>query len=174
MYRAALPTQYVITPGADAIVPGTTDTANHTDDGDYGSVLCRSLFKFRGQHRVTRLTLILTDASTSRLANEPGGYVRTQCLPALTLNVGPYDFDDHSVCGRICVPDSSRSAARVSRADNAASSPRSSGVEPNRIFNIEWRNLLFNNNGRGKTAPYGCMRIRSGLTSASDVIIGYA
>src|SRR4029453_5219889 len=27
------PQQYVITPGTDTIVPGTTDTGNHTDDG---------------------------------------------------------------------------------------------------------------------------------------------
>ncbi len=82
------PTQYVITPGADTIVPGTTDTGNHVDDGDT-SVALPFPFKLYGNTYNS-----VNVNSNGRLdfvtVNETGGYV-TACLPASPI-VGPFDY----------------------------------------------------------------------------------
>src|SRR5206468_6353712 len=80
--------QYTFTTGSDSIVPGTTDTGNHTDDGDTFVALPFSFQLYDQSFNGVNVS------SNGRLdfvtVNEPGGY-QTACLPP-PPNVGPYDF----------------------------------------------------------------------------------
>ena len=74
------------------------------------------------------------------VANEPGGYI-TACLPA-PPNVGPYDFTifgawedqrtDFGLSGCASFP-----------GGNCGVFTSVSGSAPDRVFNIEWRTVLF-------------------------------
>src|SRR5262249_11210463 len=92
------PQQYVFTPGTDPIVPGTTDTGNHVDDGD---TLINLPFSFQLYDQTYNAVNI---SSNGRLdfvtANEPGGYI-TACLPP-PPNQGPYDFTVFALWNDLC------------------------------------------------------------------------
>jgi hypothetical protein len=83
------PSQYVITNGADAIVPGDTDIGNHVDDGDTFVALPFSFQLYDQTYNGVNVS------SNGRLdfvvANEPGGYI-SACLPP-PPNVGSYDYN---------------------------------------------------------------------------------
>ena len=67
------PQQYVFTEGTDTIVPGTTDTGNHIDDGD---TLVPLPFAFQLYDQTYNAVNV---SSNGRLdfvtVNEPGGYI---------------------------------------------------------------------------------------------------
>src|SRR5436190_9088000 len=71
--------QYMITAGSDPIVAGTTDTGNHTDDGDT-LVSLPFTFQFYNQN-FTSVNVSSNGHLDFVTVNEPGGYV-TSCLPA--------------------------------------------------------------------------------------------
>ena len=78
----------MFTTGTDTIVPGDTDTGNHTDDGDTFVALPFS-FQLYGQ-TFTGVNVNSNGRLDFVTINEPGGYM-TACLPA-PPNVGPYDY----------------------------------------------------------------------------------
>ena len=133
------PSQYVITSGTDTIVAGATDTGNHADDSDtmvalpfpfqlYGNTYTSVMVNSNG-----RLDFVTT--------NEPGGYV-TACLPA-PPNVGPYDYTIFPLWEDMRTD--SQSGCSGFPGGQCGIFTSVSGVAPNRIFNIEWRTVLFNN-----------------------------
>ena len=132
--------QYVITQGTDTIVPGNTDIGNHCDGCDTFIPLP---FNFQ-LYGTTYNGVNVSD--NGRLdfvnVNEPGGYI-TACLPAPPgyFTGLPYDntifalWQDMrtDVVGDGC--DSFSSGCGVFTSVT--------GSAPNRIFNIEWRTVLY-------------------------------
>jgi N-acetylneuraminic acid mutarotase len=156
--------QYTITGGTDPIVPGDTDTGLHTDDGDTFVALPFS-FSFCGQ------TFDGVNVNTNgRLdfvcVNEPVGY-QTACLPA-PPNQCPYDYtifplwEDQRT-------DIGLSGCASFPGGNCGIFTSVSGSAPNRIFNIEWRTVLFNDNDA--TQNYEA-RLYENEPGKFDVIIG--
>src|SRR5262249_43049392 len=80
--------QYAFTTGSDPIVPGTTDTGNHTDDGDtfvelpFSCSLCDQSYNGGNVNSNGRLDFVCI--------NEPNGYA-SACLPA-PPNVCAFDY----------------------------------------------------------------------------------
>ena len=132
--------QYAITQGTDGIVPGDTDIGNHCDGCDTFVPL-----PFNFQLYGTTFTGVNV-GDNGRLdfvnVNEPGGYI-TACLPAPPgyFTGLPYDntlfalWQDMrtDVVGDGC--DSFSSGCGVFTSVT--------GSAPNRIFNIEWRTVLY-------------------------------
>jgi len=131
--------QYSITPGTDTIVPGDTDIGNHTDDGDTFLSLPFSFQVYNQTYNDVNVS------SNGRLdfvtPNEPGGF-ETYCLPPPFCNIGSYDFTIFGLWEDM----------RTDAQPGCASFPGGkcgiftsvTGSAPNRIFNIEWRTVLFN------------------------------
>jgi hypothetical protein len=137
------PSQYVITEGTDAIVPGDTDIGNHTDDGDTFVALPFTFQLYDQTYNGVNIS------SNGRLdfvvVNEPGGYI-SACLPA-PPNQGPYDFtifgvwEDQRTDTNFPLP-----GCASFPGGNCGIFTSVSGSAPNRIFNIEWRTVLFADN----------------------------
>jgi hypothetical protein len=132
------PSQYVVTSGTDTIVPGTTDTGNHVDDGD---TLVPLPFTFQLYDQTYNAVNV---SSNGRLdfvvANEPGGYI-SACLPA-PPNVGSYDFTVFPSWTDQCTDNTPGNCG----GDNCTGCGIFTTVEgspPNRIFDIEWRTVLY-------------------------------
>jgi len=135
------PSQYVIAEGVDTIVPGDTDIGNHTDDGDTFVALPFSFQLYDQSFNGVNVS------SNGRLdfvtVNEPGGY-QTACLPP-PPNVGPSDFSIFGVWEDQRT-DFGLSGCASFPGGNCGIFTSVSGSAPNRIFNIEWRTVLFNDN----------------------------
>jgi len=135
------PSQYVITNGTDTIVPGDTDTGNHIDDGDTFVALP---FPFQLYDQTYNGVNV---SSNGRLdfvcVNEFGGYI-TSCLPA-PPNQCPYDYTIFSVWEDQRT-DFGLSGCASFPGGNCGIFTSVSGSAPNRIFNIEWRTVLFADN----------------------------
>ena len=133
------PANYVIAAGADPIVPGTTDTGNHGDDVDTAVALPFPFVLYGNTYNSVNVS------SNGRLdfvvANESGGYV-TACLPPPN-NVGPYDFTIFPLWEDMRTD--SQSGCSGFPGGTCGIFTSVSGVAPNRIFNIEWRTVLFSN-----------------------------
>jgi hypothetical protein len=158
------PSQYVITPGTDAIVPGTTDTGNHCDDCDTSVTL-----PFPVQLYNQSFTAVNVD-SNGRLdfvtPNEPGGYI-TSCLPA-PPNIGPYDYTVFGLWHDLRTDIGLSGCSHFANGCGIFTSV--SGSAPNRIFNIEWHAVEFANN-----ANYANFEVRlyeNDPTLRFDVIYG--
>ncbi len=135
------PSQYVITPGTDTIVRGTTDTGNHIDDGD---TLVPLPFPFQLYDQTYNAVNVNSNGRLDFVcANEPGGYL-TACLPA-PANVCPYDFTIFGLWEDMRTDFGLRGCASFP-GGNCGVFTSVSGSAPNRIFNIEWRTVLFNDN----------------------------
>jgi hypothetical protein len=132
--------QYAITQGTDGIVPGDTDIGNHCDGCDTFVPL-----PFNFQLYGTTFTGVNV-GDNGRLdfvnVNEPGGYI-TACLPAPPgyFTGLPYDNTLFALWQdmRTDVPgdgcDSFSSGCGIFTSVT--------GSAPNRIFNIEWRTVLY-------------------------------
>src|SRR5882724_5170583 len=130
--------QYTFTTGTDPIVPGDTDIGNHTDDGDTFVALPFSFQLYDQTYNGVNIS------SNGRLdfvcVNEPGGFL-SGCLPPPD-NICPFDFtvfpnwSDYrtDIVGEGCANFASGCGVFTSV----------SGSAPNRIFNIEWRAVYFN------------------------------
>jgi len=135
------PGQYVITQGTNPIVPGDTNIGNNCDECDTFISL-----PFNFQLYGTTYTGVNV-SSNGRLdfvnANEPGGYL-TACLPSPPsyLTGLPYDNTIFPLWQDM------RTDAGL---DGCANFPGATcgvftsvtGSAPNRIFNIEWRTVLY-------------------------------
>jgi Bacterial Ig-like domain len=135
------PSQYVITEGTDAIVPGDTDTGNHCDDCNTAVTLP---FPFQLYDQTYTSVQVSSNGHLDFVVpNEPGGYI-TNCLPS-PPNVGPYDFTVFSVW-QDQRTDFGLSGCASFPGGNCGVFTSVSGTAPNRIFNIEWRTVLFADN----------------------------
>src|SRR4029077_5198526 len=129
--------QYTFTTGTATIVPGTTDTGNHIDDGDTFVPLPFSFSLYDQTYNGVNVN------SNGRLdfvcINEPVGYL-SACLPAPD-NQCSFDYtifglwSDYrtDIVGEGCSAFASGCGIFTSV----------SGTAPNRIFNIEWREVYF-------------------------------
>jgi hypothetical protein len=159
------PSQYVITDGTDTIVPGTTDTGNHTDDGDTFVALPFNFQLYDQTYNGVNVS------SNGRLdfvtVNEPGGYI-TSCLPA-PPNIGPYDFTIFPVWQDLRT-DFGLSGCSSFPGGNCGVFTSVSGTAPNRIFNIEWRAVYFANNAT--TANFEARLYENDPNLKFEVIVG--
>jgi hypothetical protein len=135
------PSQYTITDGTDTIVPGDTDTGNHCDDCNTAVTIPFSFQLYDQTYTTVQVS------SNGRLdfvvPNEPGGFV-TACLPA-PPNIGPYDFTVFPVWEDMRT-DFGLSGCASFPGGNCGVFTSVTGSAPNRIFNIEWRTVLFADN----------------------------
>ena len=155
--------QYSTTSGTLPIVPGTTDTGNHCDDCDTAVTLP---FPFRLYGVTYNSVMVSSNGRLDFLCNnEPAGAFGV-CLPAGARNcpfdytIFPYWTDFRTDTGTGCTAWASGCGVFTSV----------SGSAPNRIFNIEWRTVLF----YPETTPYD-FEVRlyeNDLNQRFDVIYG--
>lgn len=132
--------QYVITQGTDGIVPGDTDTGNHCDGCDTFIPL-----PFNFQLYGTTFTGVNV-GDNGRLdfvnVNEPGGYI-TACLPAPPgyFTGLPYDNTIFALWQDMRTDMAGDGCDSFSSGCGIFTSV--TGSAPNRIFNIEWRTVLY-------------------------------
>jgi hypothetical protein len=133
--------QYTIMAGTDTIVAGTTDTGNHCDDCDTIVAIPFPFQMYNGTYNSVNVD------SNGRLdfvtPNEPGGY-NTSCLPA-PPNIGPFDYTIFPLWQDMQTD--TGLAGCSTWANGCGIFTSVSGSAPNRVFNIEWHAVLFNNNG---------------------------
>jgi hypothetical protein len=146
---------YNFTIGAGAIVPGTTDSGNHTDDG---STVIALPFNYT-----------FYDQTFSNVAVGSNGHLtfgtvndafNPTCVPIVTATyaIFPYETDQ---CTAACTGVTGTTYGVFTSV---------SGVAPNRIFNIEYRTAYYNSGGAGVALNYE-VRLFEGQT-AFDVIYG--
>ena len=133
---------YVITPGTDMIVPGTTDTGNHIDDGDTLITLPFPFTLYENTYTSVNVS------SNGRLdfvcgVHDTFGFL-TACIPA-PPNQCPYDFTIFGLWQDMRT-DFGLSGCAGFPGGNCGIFTSVSGNAPDRIFNIEWRTVLFANN----------------------------
>ena len=159
------PSQYVITNGTDTIVPGDTDTGLHTDDGDTFVALP---FTFQLYDQSFNGVNVNTNGRLDFVCvNEPLGYV-TACLPA-PPNVCPYDFTIFPVWEDMRT-DIGLTGCASFPGGNCGIFTSVTGSAPNRIFNIEWRAVLFNDNNA--TQNFEARLYEGDPNLRFDVVIG--
>jgi len=129
--------QYTFTSGTDPIVPGDTDTGNHTDDGDTFVALPFSFSLYDQSYNAVNVS------SNGRLdfvcINEPVGYLST-CLPAPD-NQCSYAYTIFGLWSDYRTDIIGEGCANFASGCGIFTSV--SGTAPNRIFNIEWRAVYF-------------------------------
>src|SRR5204862_6710583 len=125
------PNVYVITPGANPIVAGVTDTGNHADDADT-LVTLPFTFKLYGQN-FTSVNVSSNGHLDFVTVNEPGGY-NTSCLPAVP-NLGPYDYTLSGLWEDMRTDADLTGCARFP-AGTCGLFTSTAGRAPNRIFNL--------------------------------------
>ena len=147
---------YAYTVSTGTIVPGTTDTGNHTDDN---STVIALPFTYQ-----------LFDASFNNVSVGSNGHLtfgvvnnafNPGCIPIATATyaIFPYETD---LCTGACLGDTGT---------NLGIFTSTSGSAPNRIFNIEWRAAYYNS-GQTTNVPINFeVRLFEGQT-AFDVIYG--
>jgi hypothetical protein len=130
--------QYTFITGSDAIVPGDTNTGNNTDDGDTFVALPFSFSLYDQTYNGVNVN------SNGRLdfvtVNEPNGFA-SACLPA-PPNVGPFDYTIFGLWSDYRTDIVGEGCANFASGCGIFTSV--SGSAPNRIFNIEWRVVYFN------------------------------
>src|SRR5439155_2221368 len=130
--------QYTITGGSDAIVAGTTDSGNHTDDGTTFIALPFSLQLYGN----TYTGVNVSSNGNAQFVTNDSTFV-TQCIPWAA-----HDFAIHPLFQDLRT-DQVGTGCTGYGANGCGIFYSTSGTAPNRIFNIEWRAVLFaNNNSR--------------------------
>ena len=156
--------QYTFATGSDPIVPGTTDTGNHIDDGDTFVALPFPFSLYDQTYNGVNVN------SNGRLdfvcINEPVGYL-SACLPApdnqcsYAYTIFPLWSDYRTdVVGEGCSAFASGCGIFTSV----------SGTAPNRIFNIEWRAVYFADHTQ--TANFEARLYENSATKQFDCIFG--
>ena len=156
--------QYTFTTGTGPIVPGTTDTGNHIDDGDTFVALPFSFSLYDQTYNGVNVN------SNGRLdfvcINEPVGYL-SACLPApdnqcsYAYTIFPLWSDYRTdVIGEGCSTFASGCGIFTSV----------SGTAPNRIFNIEWRAVYFADHTQ--TANFEARLYENSANKQFDFIFG--
>jgi len=136
------PSQYTITDGTDTIVPGDTDIGSHCDDCD--TVVSLPFAFTLYDQTFTSVNVSSNGRLDFVTANEPGGFI-TNCLPA-PPNIGPYDYTVFPVWEDMRT-DIGLTGCASFPGGTCGIFTSVSGTAPDRIFNIEWRTVLFADNG---------------------------
>ena len=146
---------YTFTTGAGGIVPGTTDTGNHTDDGST-QITIPFLYNIYDQ-QANVVSVGSNGHLTFGLVNDT---FNPTCIPVAnaTYVIAPYWTDQ---CTGACTGVTGAGLGIFTS---------TSGVAPNRIFNIEWRTAYWNSGGNGVPLNYE-VRLYEGQ-AAFDVIYG--
>ncbi len=147
---------YAYTVSTGTIVPGTTDTGNHTDDN---STVISLPFSY--QLFDTSFTSVAVGSNGHLTFGVVNNAFNPGCIPiaSATYAIFPYETD---LCTGACTGDTGT---------NLGIFTSISGTAPNRIFNIEWRAAYFNS-GQTTNIPLNFeVRLFEGQT-AFDVIYG--
>jgi hypothetical protein len=161
-----VPDTYIITPGTDPIVPGDTNIGSDCDDCDTQISLPFPFQLYGTSYNAVNVS------SNGRLdfvcANEPIGYI-TACLPA-PPNQCPYDFTIFGVWeDQLTFAVNPGCAAFPGGTCGIFTSV--TGSAPDRIFNIEWRTVLFNDANAPQNHEIRLYE-NPNLNQRFDVIIG--
>src|SRR6266478_2944436 len=127
--------QYTITPGTDTIVAGTTDTGSHCDDC-ITTVALPFSFQLYGN---SYSSVNLSSNGTAQFVTSDSTFV-TVCIPWAS-----HDFTIHALF-EDTRSDAALSGCSTYPGGSCGIYTSVSGTSPNRIFNIEWRTVLFGNN----------------------------
>jgi hypothetical protein len=137
------PSQYVITQGADTLVPGDTNIGSDCDDCDTPVTLPFPFTLY--DQTYTQVNVSSNGRLDFVVPNEPGGYV-SACLPA-PPNVGPYDFTIFGVWQDLMTL-AGNSGCSVFPGGTCGIFTSVEGSPGSQIFHIEWRATLFNDNSQ--------------------------
>ncbi len=150
--------QYGITQIGGSVVPGTTDIGNHTDDG---TTFISLPFTYQ-LYDQTFTSMNLSSNGNAQFTTADNYWVNSCPLPWTTHNytIYPYWGDQRTDLGL--------SGCAGFPGGNCGIFTSTSGTAPNRIFNIEFRTVYYNNNAQ--TANYE-LRLYEGQ-SRFDVIYG--
>src|SRR6266536_4890590 len=127
--------QYTITPGTDTIVPGTTDTGNHCDDCITTIALPFSFQLYGNSYS----SVNASSNGNAQFVTSDSTFV-TVCIPWTG-----HDFAIHTLFQDLRT-DLALSGCSAYPGGTCGIFTSVSGTAPNRIFNIEWRAVLFGNN----------------------------
>ena len=132
---------YTIAAGTDMLVPGDTDVGSHCDECDTIVTLPFPFQLYNGTFNSVSVS------SNGRLdfvvPNESGGYA-TSCLPASQGSNGPYDFTIFALWHDLTTETGLSGCSNFASGCGIFTSV--SGNAPNRIFNIEFRTVRFDDN----------------------------
>ena len=163
-YCNPLGCQYTFTTRTDQIVPGTTDTGNHVDDGDTFVALPFSFSLYDQTFNGVNVN------SNGRLdfvcINEPGGFL-SACLPA-SPNICPFDYTIFGLWSDYRTDIVGEGCSNFASGCGIFTSV--SGSAPNRIFNIEWRAVYFADHNA--TANFEVRLYENDPNKRFDVIFG--
>jgi len=156
--------QYEFTTGTDTIVPGDTNIGNNTDDGDTFVSLPFSFSLYDQTFDSVNIS------SNGRLdfvcVNEPGGFM-SACLPPPD-NICAFDYTIFPVWSDYRTDIVGEGCANFATGCGIFTSV--SGSAPNRIFNIEWRVVYFNDHTQ--TANFEARLYENDPNKRFDFIIG--
>ena len=162
---------YSITPGTDTILPGDIDIGSHCDDCDTGVTLPFPFVLYNQTYTSVNVS------SNGRLdfvsgEHEPFGY-GTSCLPPSPFQGGindeRYDFTIFALWEDMRT-DFGLSGCTSFPGGNCGVFTSVSGNAPNRIFNIEWRTVLYADNSA--TQNFEVRLYENDLLKKFEVIIG--
>jgi hypothetical protein len=139
------PQNYVITQGTDTIVPGSVDTGNHCDDC---STFVSLPFSFALYDQTFNGVYVDSNGRLDFVCT--GGHNTdwiSMCLPATDTVVCPYTYTVFSVWTDQCTDDTPQ-ACGGDHCTGCGIFTSVSGSPPDRIFNIEWRTVLYATGGR--------------------------
>jgi len=145
------PQQYVITPGSDTIVPGTTDTGNHTDDGStfvslpFSYTLYDQTFNGVYVDSNGRLDFVCTQGHSSDWVS--------MCLPVTDTATCPYTYTTFPLWTDQCT-DNTPGACNGNNCTGCGIFTSVEGSAGSRIFHIEWRTLLYASGGTTPNVNY--------------------
>lgn len=158
---------YVITQGTDPIVPGDTDIGNHCDDCFTTVALP---FSFQLYDQTFNAVHVSSNGRLDFVTiNEPGGGV-TSCLPAPPSIFGPFDYTIFGLWVDLVTNDQPGCANFPGGSCGIFTSV--SGAAPNRVFNIEWRGVLFFDIDREATRNFEVRLYENDPNKRFDIIYG--
>jgi hypothetical protein len=127
------PGQYTITQGTDAIVPGDTDIGNHTDDGTTFISLPFSFVLYDQTYNGVRVS----SNGNAQFVSDDANWV-SQCLPW-----PDHDYTIYPIWTDQCTDNNANTCGGVNPRSGLGIFTSVSGSAPDRIFNIEWRTVLY-------------------------------
>jgi hypothetical protein len=145
------PGQYTITDGTDTIVAGTDDTGNHCDDC---STLVSLPFSFTLYDQTYNGVYVDSNGRLDFVCT--GGHNTdwvSMCLPATDAAVCPFTYTVFPIWTDQCT-DNTSGACNGNNCTGCGIFTSVSGNAPDRIFNIEWRTLLYGNGGTTPNVNY--------------------
>jgi hypothetical protein len=153
--------QYVITGGTDTIVPGTTDTGSHCDDC-ITTIALPFNFQLYGN---TYSSVNLSSNGNAQFVTVDSTFV-TVCIPWAA-----HDFAIHPLFEDMRT-DAALSGCSTYPGGSCGIFTSVSGTAPNRIFNIEWRAVLFGNNASRCNFELRLYENSAGTNKRFDVVYG--